>query len=71
MGLLRDLQAEIETRSLASDGWPSGNGRTASVETTCNALMALSEEQETTRQKAIHWLFKDAESGRELAGLRN
>ena len=57
MGLLRDLQLEIEQRSLPSGGWPSGNGRRAGIETTCYALMALANDQERTRRKALDLLL--------------
>ena len=57
MGLFRDLQSEIEERSLPSGGWASGNGRRAGIETTCYALMALGGDQGRTRQKAIGLLL--------------
>ncbi len=41
MGLLEELQSEIEVRTLPGGGWASGNGRTAGIETTCYALMTL------------------------------
>ncbi len=58
MGLLRDLQAEIEKRSLPGGGWASGNGRRAAIETTCYALMALADDQEPVRRKAIDVLLR-------------
>src|SRR2546425_6771282 len=58
MGLSRDLQSEIEKRSLSNGGWPSGNGRRAGIETTCIALMALSDHRGPARQKAIDLLLR-------------
>ena len=57
MGLFRDLQSEIEKRSLSGGGWPAGNGGRAGIETTCYALMALRCHQGHTRQKAIDLLL--------------
>ena len=57
MGLFRDLQSEIEKRSLSSGGWPSGNGGRAGIETTCYALMALRDHQTPARQKAMDLLL--------------
>jgi len=53
MGLLEDLQMEIERRTLPGGGWASGNGATAGIETTCYGLMALRHDQEPARGKAI------------------
>ena len=58
MGLLQDIQAEIEKRSLSGGGWTASNGGRAGVETTCYALMALSADQETARKKAIDLLLR-------------
>src|SRR6266516_5082495 len=56
MGLCSDLQSEIEKRSLSIGGWPTGNGRTAGIETTCYALMALGDYYGPARQQAIDLL---------------
>jgi len=58
MGLFTDLQSEIEKRSLLNGGWPSGNGRSAGIETTCYALMALADHQGPARQKAMDLLLR-------------
>ncbi len=58
MGLLRNVQAEIETRSLSSGGWASGNGGRAGIETTCYALMALHDRQGPARDNAIDLLLR-------------
>jgi hypothetical protein len=58
VGLLRDIQAEIEIRSLPGGGWASGNGRIAAVETTCYSLMALRDIQSAARDKAIDQLMR-------------
>src|ERR1051326_8277547 len=47
MDLLREIQLEIEKRTLSRGGWASGNGRSATVETTCYALMALRDGKST------------------------
>jgi hypothetical protein len=57
MRLFRDLQLEIKQRSLRSGGWPSGNGHKAGIETTCYALMALANNRERTRRKALDLLL--------------
>ncbi len=57
MGLFRELQSEIEQRSLSSGGWPGGNGVRAGIETTCYALMALGDHQGPARQKAMDLLL--------------
>ena len=57
MGLFRELQSEIEKRSLSGGGWPAGNGGRAGIETTCYALMAFCCHQGHTRQKAIDLLL--------------
>ena len=41
MGLLRDLQSEIEKRRLPSGGWASGQGRRAAIETTCSHIAGV------------------------------
>jgi hypothetical protein len=53
MGLLEELQMEIERRTLPGGGWACGNARTAGIETTCYGLMALRHDQEPARGKAI------------------
>ena len=53
MGLLEELQMEIERRTLSGGGWASGNALTAGIETTCYGLMALRHDQEPARGKAI------------------
>src|SRR5690348_3646380 len=58
MDLLREIQLEIDTRSLSRGGWASGNGRSATVETTCYALMALRDRQSPARDKAIDQLMR-------------
>jgi len=57
MGLLRNLQAEIERRSLPNGGWPSGKGETPVIETTCYAMMALADDRASSRSKAIDVLL--------------
>src|SRR6266705_5135562 len=58
MGLLRDLQSEIEKRKLPSGGWASGQGRRAAIETTCYGLIALADGQQSVRQNAIDFLLR-------------
>src|SRR5437773_644245 len=58
MGVLRDIQAEIETRILHSGGWSGGNSGRSALETTCYALMALADDQARTRRKAIEVLLR-------------
>ena len=58
MGLLTEIQLEIEKRSLSRGGWASGNGRAAAVETTCYELMALRDAQVPARDKAIDQLIR-------------
>jgi hypothetical protein len=58
MGLLRDLQAEIERRKLSTGGWASVNRITASIETTCYALMALRDDQGPARDEAVDLLLR-------------
>jgi len=58
MGLLRDIQADIETRMLRTGGWPFERGGRPAIETTCYALMALAEAQGRARRKAIDVLLK-------------
>src|SRR5438876_3683324 len=54
MGLLEELQSEIERRALPGGGWASESGRsTAGIETTCYALMTLRDDRGPARQKAI------------------
>src|SRR5438093_3662800 len=55
---LRDLRSEIERRSLSSGGWPSGNGPTAGVESTCYGLIALHDHHAPAREKAINLLLR-------------
>ncbi len=57
MGLFRELQSEIEKRSLSSGGWSGGNGGRAGIETTCYALIALGDHQGPARQKAMDLLL--------------
>src|SRR5215467_6088277 len=45
MGLVEDIQTEIEARRQPRGGWASGIGSRASVETTCYALMALHDHR--------------------------
>jgi len=52
MGLLNDLQSEIERRSLSTGGWANGTASRAGIETTCFALMALGKQERTRRQAA-------------------
>ena len=58
MGVFRDLQSEIERRSLSGGGWSSGRGRRAGVETTCYALMALRDDQGPARCKTIDLILR-------------
>ena len=58
MGSLRRVQEEIEKRSLSGGGWASGNGRTAGIETTCYALMALHDRQAPACDRAINLLLR-------------
>ena len=58
MGLLEQLQSEIEGRTLPGGGWASGNGRTVGIETTCYALMALRGDRRPVRRKAIEVLSR-------------
>jgi hypothetical protein len=58
MGLLSDLQSEIEKRRLPSGGWASGQGRRAAIETTCYGLIALADGQQSVRQNAIDFLLR-------------
>jgi squalene cyclase len=58
MGLFRDLQWEIEKRSLPNGGWASGNGRSAGIETTCYALMALRDREGPVHQLALDLLLR-------------
>ena len=57
MDLLKNLQAEIEGRTLPNGGWPSGKGETPVIETTCYALMALAAEAASSRSKATDVLL--------------
>jgi len=57
MGLLKNLQGEIERRSLPNGGWPSGSSKTPVIETTCYALMALAGDEAPSRSKAIDVLL--------------
>jgi hypothetical protein len=58
VGTFRDLQSEIEKRRLPGGGWASGRGRTAVIEPTCYALLALGDREGPARQKAIDVLFR-------------
>ncbi|HET9216909.1 MAG TPA: hypothetical protein VFR18_08015 [Terriglobia bacterium] len=58
MGLLNDLQAEIGRRKLSTGGWAGGNGRRASIETTCYALMALRDDQRPAREEGVDLLLR-------------
>jgi squalene cyclase len=58
MGLLEDIQAEIEKRCLPSGGWASGNGRRAGIETTCYALMTLRDRPSRARDHAMDLLLR-------------
>ncbi len=58
MGLIEDIQAEIETRSLLTGGWAGGNGSQASVETTCYGLLALHDRDSSARDNAIEFLSR-------------
>jgi hypothetical protein len=58
MGLLGDIQAEIEARSLPNGGWAARTGNRASVETTCYGLMALHDRRGTARDNAIDFLLR-------------
>ena len=58
MGLLEELRTAVEHRALSGGGWASGNGTTASIETTCYGLMALRTDQEPARRKAIESLSR-------------
>jgi hypothetical protein len=58
MGLLEELQSEIEGRALPGGGWASGDGPAAGIETTCYALMALRGDRWTAPRKAIEALLR-------------
>src|SRR5262245_24117087 len=58
MGLLADIQAEIERRRLSSGGWGSGNNSRAGIEPTCYALMALRDREAAARDNAIELLLR-------------
>jgi hypothetical protein len=58
MGLLENIQAEIEARSLPNGGWTAGTGSRASVETTCYGLMALHNHRSAARDSAIDFLLR-------------
>ncbi len=58
MGLLEQLQSEIERRTLPGGGWASGDGRTVGIETTCYALMALHGDRRPVHRKAIEVLSR-------------
>jgi len=58
MGLVEDIQAEIETRGLLRGGWASGNGSRASIETTCYGLMALRNRHGSARDNAKDFLLR-------------
>jgi hypothetical protein len=56
MGLLQRIQTELEKRCLPGGGWASGSGTRAGVETTCYAVMALSDG--SCRDEAVELLLK-------------
>jgi len=58
MELVREIQSEIEKRSLSGGGWASGDGRRAGIETTCYALMALRDRPGRARDTAIDLLLR-------------
>src|SRR5438132_66071 len=58
MGSFQRVLEEIEKRSLSGGGWTCGNGRRASIETTCYALMALNDPQTPACDRAIHLLLR-------------
>ena len=58
MGPFQRVLEEIEKRSLSGGGWTCGNGRRASIETTCYALMALNDPQTPACDRAIHLLLR-------------
>src|SRR5881397_2195481 len=58
MGLLEDIQAELEERTLPTGGWAIGSGSRATVETTCYVLMALHDRTGPARNNAIDFLLR-------------
>src|SRR5262249_7583405 len=58
MGLLTEIQAEIEARSLSRGGWAVKDRGTPAIETTSYALMALAGDQEVVRRRAIDALLR-------------
>src|SRR5262245_13599303 len=58
MTLIKHLQEEIETFALPHGGWASGTSSRAAIETTCYALMALSDREGSTRDNAIELLLR-------------
>src|SRR5881409_3044107 len=58
MGLLEDIQAELEERTLPTGGWAGGSGSRATVETTCYVLMALHDRTGPARNSAIDFLLR-------------
>src|SRR5262249_38074691 len=58
MELIRDLQAEIETRRLPRGGWACGGSSRVAIETTCYALMALHGREQSLRDHAIDLLLR-------------
>src|SRR5207245_1955483 len=58
MGLLEDIQAELEERTLPTGGWASESGSRATVETTCYVLMALHDRTGPARNSAIDFLLR-------------
>src|SRR3989475_13211572 len=58
MGPFQRVLEEIEKRSLSGGGWASENGRTAGIETTCYALMALHDRQAPACDRAINLLLR-------------
>src|SRR5262245_3130216 len=58
MGLIRDLQVQIETCRLPRGGWACGSSSRAAIETTCYALMALRNREQSARDDAIDLLLR-------------
>src|SRR5437870_1240102 len=58
MGLLEDIQAELEEHTPPTGGWASGSGSRATVETTCYVLMALHDRTGPARDSAIDFLLR-------------
>ena len=58
MGLIGDMQSEIEGRSLPNGGWAGGTNIRSSVETTCYGLMAMHDRRSAARDNAIDFLLR-------------